>query len=127
MVSRFRSRFYSINSAQPGSVVVARATIRLVRVWQSALDLSQNCHKNFFGNSVRLWRINVMSEFTTRPLRFYALYFKEDSEKTEVAVGDSISEVLADVQAQTGRPFLDFQFREISRSEFESFSPVSAD
>ena len=68
-----------------------------------------------------------MSEFTTRPLRFYALYFKEDSEKTEVAVGDSISEVLADVQAQTGRPFLDFQFREISRSEFESFSPVSAD
>jgi hypothetical protein len=43
-------------------------------------------------------------------------------EKTEVAVGDSISGVLADVQAQTGRPFLDFQFREISRSEFESLS-----
>jgi len=49
-----------------------------------------------------------MSEFCTRHRRFYALYFKDDSEKTEVAVGDSISEVLANVQAQTGRPFLDF-------------------
>jgi hypothetical protein len=67
-----------------------------------------------------------MSELSARHRRFYALYFKEDSEKTEVAVGNSISEILADVQAQTGRPFLDFQFREISRSEFESFSPVSA-
>jgi len=68
-----------------------------------------------------------MSEFCTRHRRFYALYFKDDSEKTEVAVGDSISEVLADVQAQTGRPFLDFQFREISRSEFESLSPLGED
>jgi hypothetical protein len=67
-----------------------------------------------------------MSELSARHRRFYALYFKEDSEKTEVAVGNLISEILADVQAQTGRPFLDFQFREISRSEFESFSPVSA-
>ena len=67
-----------------------------------------------------------MSELSARHRRFYALYFKDDSEKTEVAVGDSISEVLADVQARTGRPFLDFQFREISRLEFESFSPVSA-
>jgi hypothetical protein len=66
-----------------------------------------------------------MSEFCTRHRRFYALYFKDDSEKTEVAVGDSISEVLANVQAQTGRPFLDFQFREISRSEFESISPLT--
>jgi hypothetical protein len=64
-----------------------------------------------------------MTEFCPRHPRFYALYFKDDSEKTEVAVGGSISEVLADVQAQTGRPFLDFQFREISRSEFESLNP----
>jgi hypothetical protein len=56
--------------------------------------------------------------------KYYALYFKEDSEKTEVAVGDSILGVLADIQARTGRPFLDFQFREISRSEFESFNPL---
>jgi hypothetical protein len=67
-----------------------------------------------------------MSEFNTRHRRFYALYFKDDSEKTEVAVGGSISEVLADVQARTGRPFLDFQFREIGRTEFESISPVIA-
>jgi hypothetical protein len=66
-----------------------------------------------------------MSEFSPRCRRFYALYFKDDSEKTEVAVGDSISEVLANGQAQTGRPFLDFQFREISRSEFESLSPLA--
>ena len=59
-----------------------------------------------------------------RQERFYALYFKDDSEKTEVAVGDSIPGILADVQARTGRPFLDFQFREISESEFESFSPL---
>jgi len=65
-----------------------------------------------------------MSELCMRHRRFYALYFKEDSEKTEVAVGDSISEVVADVQARTGRPFLDFQFREIGRSEFESLCPV---
>jgi exosome complex RNA-binding protein Rrp42 (RNase PH superfamily) len=65
-----------------------------------------------------------MSELCMRHRRFYALYFKEDSEKTEVAVGDSISEVVADVQARTGRPFPDFQFREISRSEFESLSPM---
>ncbi len=64
-----------------------------------------------------------MSEFSTRHRRFYALYFKDDSEKAEVAVGDSISGVLADVQARTGRPFLDFQFREISKSEFESLHP----
>jgi hypothetical protein len=64
-----------------------------------------------------------MCELSPRQRRFYALYFKDDSEKTEVAIGDSISEVLADIQAQTGRPFLDFQFREISRSEFESLSP----
>jgi hypothetical protein len=65
-----------------------------------------------------------MSEFGRRYRRFYALYLKEDSEKTEVAVGNSISEILADVQARTGRPSLDFQFREISWSEFESFGPL---
>jgi hypothetical protein len=68
-----------------------------------------------------------MSEFRPRHRRFYALYFKDDFEKTEVAVGDSISGILADVQAETGRPFLDFQFREISRSEFESLSPLTTD
>jgi hypothetical protein len=63
-----------------------------------------------------------MSEFSVRRGRFYALYLKDDSKKTEVAVGNSISQILEDVRAQTGRPFLDFQFREISRSEFESLS-----
>jgi hypothetical protein len=68
-----------------------------------------------------------MCEFSPRHRRFYALYFKDDSEKTEVAIGDSISEALGNIQAQTGRPFLDFQFREISRSEFESLSPLGED
>jgi hypothetical protein len=65
-----------------------------------------------------------MGEITAHFPRYYALYFKDDSQKTEVAVGDSIAEILADGQARTGRPFLDFQFREIGRSEFESFSFV---
>jgi hypothetical protein len=68
-----------------------------------------------------------MSECTTCHRRFYALYFKDDTEKTEVAVGDSIYGVLADAQARTGRALLDFQFREISKSEFESLSPMQED
>jgi len=52
--------------------------------------------------------------------KFYAVYCKDDSQKTEAAVGGSIAEILADVQERTGRRFLDFQFREISGSEFES-------
>jgi hypothetical protein len=63
-----------------------------------------------------------MGEIIPHFPRYYALYFKDDSQKTEVAIGDSIAGVLADGQARTGRPFLDFQFREIGRSEFESFS-----
>jgi hypothetical protein len=69
----------------------------------------------------------IMGEITTSLPRYYALYFKDDSEKTEVAVGDSIAEILADGQARTGRPFLDFQFREIGRSEFESFNLLPED
>jgi hypothetical protein len=37
--------------------------------------------------------------------KYDALYFKEDSEKTEVAVGDSILGVLADVQARDRAAF----------------------
>jgi hypothetical protein len=63
-----------------------------------------------------------MGEVCTHLSRYYALYCKDDLQKTEVAVGDSITRILAEVQARTGRPFLDFQFREISESEFELLS-----
>jgi hypothetical protein len=71
---------------------------------------------------VEFLRPDGMGEVCTRLSRYYALYCKDDPQKTEVAIGESIAGILDKVQARTGRPSIDFQFREISESEFESLT-----
>jgi hypothetical protein len=62
-----------------------------------------------------------MTSFSPNPNidRFYVAYLKDDAAKEPVAIGYSISGIIADAAKKIRRPRTDFEVQEISRGRFE--------
>ena len=62
-----------------------------------------------------------MTSFNPNPNidRFYVAYLEDDPAKEPVAMGYSISGIIADAAKKIGRPRADFEVQEISRGRFE--------